>query len=98
MQPLSGSPANFEVYTALLQPHDRIMGLDLPHGGRGGAAGWRLAAVSGWLAAGCAQGSVAGQGGRLERPRGPAADRSSLHRPPYPNLPLPAPPLHQAAT
>lgn len=27
------SPANFAVYTALLQPHDRVMGLDLPSGG-----------------------------------------------------------------
>jgi len=33
VQPYSGSPANFAVFTGLLKPHDRIMGLDLPSGG-----------------------------------------------------------------
>lgn len=33
VQPYSGSPANFAAYTALLKPHDRLMGLDLPSGG-----------------------------------------------------------------
>jgi glycine hydroxymethyltransferase len=33
VQPYSGSPANFAVLTAVLQPHDRLMGLDLPSGG-----------------------------------------------------------------
>jgi len=33
VQPYSGSPANFAVYTGLLEPHGRIMGLDLPDGG-----------------------------------------------------------------
>lgn len=33
VQVYSGAPANFAIYTALLEPHDRIMGLDLTHGG-----------------------------------------------------------------
>ncbi|CAI4232454.1 unnamed protein product [Auanema sp. JU1783] len=33
VQSLSGTPANFAVYTAVVEPHGRIMGLDLPDGG-----------------------------------------------------------------
>lgn len=33
MQSLSGSPANLAVLSAILKPHERFMGLDLPHGG-----------------------------------------------------------------
>jgi len=33
VQPYSGSPANFAVFTALVGPTGRIMGLDLPDGG-----------------------------------------------------------------
>ncbi|MED6137429.1 ATP-citrate synthase alpha chain protein [Stylosanthes scabra] len=33
LESLSGSPSNFQVYIALLKPHERIMALDLPHGG-----------------------------------------------------------------
>lgn len=33
VQAMSGSPANFIVFTAVVGPHGRIMGLDLPDGG-----------------------------------------------------------------
>jgi glycine hydroxymethyltransferase len=33
VQSYSGSTANFSALTALIQPHDRLMGLDLPSGG-----------------------------------------------------------------
>lgn len=33
LEALSGAPANLYVYSALMNTHDRLMGLDLPHGG-----------------------------------------------------------------